>query len=111
MISLGTAFSYMCLWMSKKDTESKNGLSGASEPPSRLQFLIGSLLQLWCQGHWHGLLQRKEHSALLRSDAVGGNGSSDSSCLKASGESESLDWEAGAWTIREVSEMVGYLLR
>ena len=30
----------------QKDTESKNAISGASEPHSGLQFLTGSLLQL-----------------------------------------------------------------
>ena len=48
----------------QKDAESKNALSGASEPHSGLQFLTGSLLQLWHQGHWHALLWSKECSPL-----------------------------------------------
>lgn len=46
--------------------KSENTISGASEPYPRLQSLAGSLLLLWCQGHWHALLCSKEHSLLCQ---------------------------------------------
>lgn len=45
--------------------------------------------------------------SIPRSAEVGGDGSSDSNCLKASGESESLDWKQGSGAIPDVSDTVG----